>query len=104
MDISSGMNYDRKGLNQLIQMILQDEVSKVVVLDKDRFVRFGFELIENLCKFKSVDLEIIDSTEQTEEQEVIEDFIQIMTNFRCRLQGEGVQKMKAVIKEFIEHD
>ena len=38
-DIGSGINYDKKGLNQLIQMILQDEVSKVVVLYKDRLVR-----------------------------------------------------------------
>lgn len=46
-------------------MILQDEVSKVVVLYKDRLVRFGFELIENICEFKSVDLEVIDNTKKT---------------------------------------
>lgn len=103
-DIGSGINYDKKGLNQLIQMILQDEVSKVVVLYKDRLVRFGFELIENICEFKSVDLEVIDNTEKTEEQEVVEDLIQIITVFSCRLQGKRAKKTRAMIKELVEND
>ncbi len=103
-DIGSGINYDKKGLNQLIQMILQDEVSKVVVLYKDRLVRFGFELIENICEFKSVDLEVIDNTEKLEEQEVVEDLIQIITVFSCRLQGKRAKKTKDMIKELIDND
>ena len=103
-DIGSGINYDRKGLNQLIQMILQDEVSKVVVLYKDRLVRFGFELIENICEFKSVDIEVIDSTEKSEEQEVVEDLVQIITVFSCRLQGKRAKKTKDMIKELLNED
>ena len=103
-DIGSGINYDRKGLNQLIQMILQDEVSKVVVLYKDRLVRFGFELIENICEFKSVDIEVIDSTEKSEEQEVVEDLVQIITVFSCRLQGKRAKKNKDMIKELLNDD
>ena len=103
-DIGSGINYDRKGLNQLIQMILQDEVSKVVVLYKDRLVRFGFELIENICEFKSVDIEVIDSTEKSEEQEVVEDLVQIITVFSCRLQGKRAKKTKDMIKELLNYD
>lgn len=98
-DIGSGINYDKKGLNQLIQMILQDEVSKVVVLYKDRLVRFGFELIRNICEFKSVEIEIIDNTEKTDEEEIVEDLIQIITVFSCRLQGKQANKTKAIIKE-----
>lgn len=103
-DIGSGINYNNKGLNQLIQMILQDEVSKVVVLYKDRLVRFGFELIENICKFKSVELEVIDNTEKTEEQEVVEDLIQIITVFSCRLQGKRANQTKKIIKELKKND
>lgn len=103
-DIGSGINYDKKGLNQLIQMILQDEVSKVVVLYKDRLVRFGFELIKNICEFKSVDLEVIDNMEKSEEQEVVEDLIQIITVFSCGLQGKRANKTKDMIKELIDND
>ena len=48
-DIGSGINYNKKGLNQLINMITDSEVEKVVVLYKDRLIRFGYELIENIC-------------------------------------------------------
>lgn len=103
-DIGSGINYEKKGLNQLIQMILQDEVSKVVVLYKDRLVRFGFELIRSICEFKSVDIEVIDSTEKTEEQEVVEDLVQIITIFSCRLQGKRAKTTKNMIKELLKDD
>ncbi|HBN85749.1 MAG TPA: IS607 family transposase, partial [Clostridiales bacterium] len=47
-DIGSGIDYNKKGLNQLIDMITNGEVEKIVVLYKDRLLRFGYELIENL--------------------------------------------------------
>ena len=103
-DVGSGINYDKKGLNDLIKLILQDQVSKVVVLYKDRLVRFGYELIKNICDYKSVELEIIDNTEKSEEEEVVEDLIQIITVFSCRLQGKRANKTKKMIKELLEDD
>lgn len=67
-------------------------------------MRFGFELIENICEFKSVELEVIDNTEKSEEQEVVEDLIQIITVFSCRLQGKRAKKTKAMIKELVDND
>ncbi|SHK48985.1 Resolvase, N terminal domain, partial [Alkalithermobacter thermoalcaliphilus JW-YL-7 = DSM 7308] len=86
-DIGSGINYNKKGLNQLIDMITNREVDKIVILYKDRLIRFGFEIIENLCKKYGTTIEIIDNTEKTEEQELVEDLIQIITVFSCKLQG-----------------
>ena len=103
-DIGSGINYNKKGLNQLIDMISNSEVDKIVVLYKDRLIRFGYELIENLCnKFGTV-IEIIDNTEKTEEQELVEDLVQILTVFSCRLQGKRANKAKKMIKELLEDD
>ena len=48
-DIGSGINYKKKGLMDLIKRISENRVEKVVILYKDRLIRFGFELIE--CKF-----------------------------------------------------
>ena len=49
-------------------------------------------------------IEIIDNTERTEEQELVEDLIQIVTVFSCRLQGKRANKAKKLIKELIEDD
>lgn len=103
-DIGSGINYNKKGLNQLIDMITNSEIELIVILYKDRLLRFGFELIENLCEKYGVEIEIIDTTEKTEEQELVEDMIQIVTVFSCRLQGERANKAKKMIMELVEDD
>lgn len=98
-DVGSGINYKKRGLQQLISKINNQEISKVVVLYKDRLVRFGFELIEYLCALNNVDLEIIDNTTQSKEQELTDDLIQIITVFAHRLYGQRSKKTKILIDE-----
>lgn len=40
-DIGSGMNYNKKGLNQFMDLGTDAKVEKIVILYKDRLVRFG---------------------------------------------------------------
>ena len=101
-DIGSGINYNKKGLNQIIDMVTNSEVEKIVVLYKDRLIRFGYELIENLCNKFGTIIEIIDNTEKTEQQELVEDLVQIITVFSCKLQGKRANKARKLVKEFIE--
>ncbi len=103
-DIGSGINYNKKGLSTVIEMAIHHEIDRVVVLYKDRLVRFGYELIENIFKHYGVEIEVIDSIEKTEEQELVEDLIQIVTVFSCKLQGKRANKAKKMIKELKEHD
>ena len=103
-DKNRKLKYNKKGLNQLIDMITNSEVNKIVALYKDRLIRFGYELIENLCEKYGTTIEIIDNTEKTEEQELVEDLIQIVTVFSCRLQGKKANKAKKIIKELLEDD
>jgi len=103
-DIGSGINYNKQGLKRLIDMITNNEVEKVVILYKDRLVRFGYELIENLCLKYETTIEVIDNTEKTEEQELVEDLVQIINVFSCKLQGKRATKVKKMIKELVEDD
>ena len=72
-DIGSGINYKKKGLQELIRRISQNQVEKVVVLYKDRLLRFGFELIEYIASLYICEIEIIDNTEKSEQQELVEE-------------------------------
>lgn len=103
-DIGSGINYNKKGLNQLLELVVSSRVEKIVVLYKDRLLRFGFELMENLCEQFGTTIEIIDHTARTEEQELVEDLIQIVTVFSSRLQGKRANKAKKMLKELMEDD
>ena len=103
-DIGSGINYNNKGLNKLLDMVSNNQVDKIVIMYKDRLVRFGYELLENICMKHNTTIEIIDNTERTEEQELVEDLIQIITLFSCRLQGKRAHKSKKILKELLSDD
>ena len=103
-DIGSGINYEKKGFQELIRRISQNQVEKVVVLYKDRLLRFGFELIEYITSLYNCEIEIIDNTEKSEQQELIEDLVQIITVFSCKLQGKRANKAKKFIRELIQEE
>ena len=100
----SGINYKKKGLQELIRRISQNQVEKVVVLYKDRLLRFGFELIEYIASLYNCEIEIIDNTEKSEQQELVEDLVQIITVFSCKLQGKRANKAKKLIRELIQEE
>lgn len=101
-DIGSGINYKKKGLKELIKRISQNEVEKVVILYKDRLLRFGFDLVEYMASLYDCDIEIIDNTEKSEQQELVEDLVQIITVFSCKLQGKRANKARKLVNELIE--
>lgn len=74
-------------------------MSTIVILYKDRLIRFGYELLEYLCEINGVNIEIIDNTEQSKEQELTDDLIQIITVFANRLYGQRSKKTKKLIDE-----
>ena len=98
-DIGSGIDYKRQGLKKLIDKINNQEISKIVILYKDRLVGFGYELIEYLCFINNVEIEIIDHTETSKEKELTDDLIQIITVFANRLYGQRSKKTKRLIHE-----
>ena len=101
-DIGSGINYKKKGLKELMKRISQNKVDKVVVFYKDRLLRFGFELVEYIASLYDCNIEIIDHTEKTEQQELVEDLVQIITVFSCKLQGKRANKVRKLVKELID--
>lgn len=103
-DIGSGINYKKKGLQELMKRISQNQVDKVVVLYKDRLLRFGFELVEYIASLFNCEIEIIDHTEKSEQQELVEDLVQIITVFSCKLQGKRANKAKKLVQELIQEE
>ena len=97
-DIGSSFNYSKNGLTKLLERIHNGEVSKVVVLYRDRLVRFGFELLETVCKLNDCEIEIVDNTPKTNEEELVNDLIKVVNVFGSELKGE----QSKLIKQFVE--
>ena len=97
-DVGSGINYKNKGLQELVTLINSNQVIKVVVLHKDRLVGFGFELLQLLCDLHDVKIEIIDNSERSNEEELTDDLIEIITIFANKLYGSRSKKTKTLIE------
>ena len=99
-DVGSGINYNKPGLLKLIEKINKKEVDLIVVLYKDRLLRFGFELVEYFAKLNNVSIEVLDKIDKTQDQELVEDLVQIITVFSCKIQGKRKKKTKDLMNEF----
>ena len=98
-DLGSGLNYKKKGLKQLLNLILLGKVQTLIINHKDRLLRFGSELIFTLCAFKRVTVKILeDSKERSFEEELSSDVIELMTVFCAKLYGKRSHKNKALQK------
>lgn len=99
-DIGSGINYNKPGLIKLIESINKKEVDLIVVLYKDRLLRFGFELVEHFAKLNNVKIEVLDKIDKTQDEELVEDLVQIITVFSSKFQGKRKNKTKQLINDF----
>jgi len=96
-DLGSGMNYRKKGLKRLLDMILRRQVRRLVLTHKDRLLRFGAELVFTLCEIQGIEIVIINrGAEPTFEEELATDVLEIITVFSARLYGARSKKHKRI--------
>ena len=87
-DIGSGMNEKRPGLISLMNEIVQNKISKVVISHKDRLTRFGFGYLETISKMYNTEIEIINlEDDKSFQEELTEDLIAIIHHFGMKFYG-----------------
>jgi predicted site-specific integrase-resolvase len=86
-DIGSGINLNKRGLRKIIDLAIEGKINNVAVLHKDRLVRFGYELIEDLIKkYSNGRIIIVENKENKEpKEELVEDVLQIMNIFVAKI-------------------
>ena len=87
----------------MINLVECGEVDRIIILYKDRLIRFGYDLIEYICKLNDTKIEIVDNSTISKEQELTEDLIQIITVFANRLYGAKSKKTINLIKSVKEN-
>jgi excisionase family DNA binding protein len=97
-DIASGLNEDRRGLRELVEMAKRREVQAVVVAYRDRLTRFGFEYLKTLFNTLGADVYVAFQEEPKDyAQELVEDFVEIVTSFASRIYGKRSRRYKEVV-------
>lgn len=61
-DVGSGLNYNKRGLRQLIKRICDGQVGRLVLSRKDRLLRFGSEPVFSLCERFGKEVVIINAS------------------------------------------
>lgn len=93
-DIGSGINYKRPGLLRILGLVKEGNVSHVIVASKDRLARFGYELIEWLCKEYGTKILVLNTEDTTPEEELGTDLMSIVQVYCCRWNGRRRYKTK----------
>jgi predicted site-specific integrase-resolvase len=96
-EVGSGVNDNRK---QLINLLKDKNYSILIVEHKDRLTRFGFNYIQLLAEEQNKNIEIVNETKDNNE-DLMQDFVSIITSFCARLYGlrRSKRKTEKIIKE-----
>lgn len=87
-DIASGLNDNRKGLNQLLQAVQENKINRIFITYKDRLTRFGYAYLKRICDEHETQIVIINTNpNKSSEYELTEDMISLMHSFSGRLYG-----------------
>lgn len=98
-DLGSGMNYQKKGLRKLLDLIIHAKINRLVLVNKDRLLRFGAELVFALCETKQIEIVLINQGEDMSfEEELAQDVLEIITVFSARLYGARSHKNKKLLE------
>lgn len=99
-DLGSGLNMKKPGLKKLLHLILTGQVSKLVLSHKDRLLRFGAELVFQVCRFFEIEIIITEDEKAASfEEELARDVICILTVFTAKLYGKRSHQKRKLKKE-----
>lgn len=96
-DVGSGLNFKRKGFRRVLESVLSNSVSEIVVAHRDRLCIFGFELVQWICDKSDTKLVVLEQTSLSPTEELTKDLLSIIHVFSCRLYG--LRKYSSSIKK-----
>lgn len=96
-EVGSGLNDKRIQLEKLLN---KRDYDIILVEHKDRFSRFGVNYIENLLNQTNRKLYIINDKQDNTPEDLMQDFVSIVTSFTARLYG--LRRSKRKTEKLIE--
>lgn len=103
-EVASGMNDNRRELNHILQD-LESGTFTLIVENKDRLTRFGFNYLEKY--FRSMKSKILVINKSADDQtDLVKDLVSVITSFCCRLYGlrRGANKARQIKNETLSRD
>lgn len=97
-DIDSGLNENREGLKEVLNLILNSKINRLIINKKEDLTRFGFEYIKTICDFNNTKIIIVEEDKNNKNSiiELKEDFVKLI--------NENKNKFNQEIKELIKKE
>jgi len=86
-EYGSGLNYNRKKWNELLEEVMERKIKTIVITHQDRFIRFGYEWFEKFCMNYNTSIMIVTNEELSPQEEFVQDIVSILHMFSCRVYG-----------------
>ena len=97
-EIASGMNDNR---TKLTKLLCQDDWDILIIENKDRLTKFGFNFIQILLNKNNKEIIVLNEN-KTEKEDILQDLISIIYSFSARIYGLRRKKTKEEIIKFLE--
>ena len=78
-DYGSGLNYNRKEWNKLLDAVMEGKIKTIIITHKDRFIRFGYDWFEKFCMKFNTTIVAVNNEELSPQEELV----QILHVFSC---------------------
>lgn len=101
-DVASGISYDkRKSFFEMLDLILENKVEKIIITYKDRLSRIGFNLFVNLFKKFGCEIEVISEvgSKKLDSEEIFEEIVSLLHCYSMKMYN---SRKKPVIKDLIK--
>jgi predicted site-specific integrase-resolvase len=101
-DVASGISYDkRKSFFEMLDLILENKVEKIIITYKDRLSRIGFNLFVNLFKKFGCEIEVISEvgSKKLDSEEIFEEIVSLLHCYSMKMYNSS---KKPVIKDLIK--
>ena len=98
-DIGSGINFDRKEFQRLLDDVVNHKISKIYITYKDRLSRVSFDMIKNLFSNFNCEIVVLNDIEdaQTTEKEIFNEIISLIHCFAMKVySSRRKKKLKCV--------
>lgn len=87
-DVGSGVNFKRRGFQQLLKKVFNGDVKEIVIAHRDRLCRFGFDLLQWIFDYHHTKLVVLDTSEEDDpSRDLCKDVLSILHVFACRIHG-----------------
>ena len=101
LDIGSGINYDRKEFQRLVNDVVNHRVSKIYITYKDRLSRISFDMFKNMFENFNCEIVVLNEVDdaQTVEKEIFNEIISLIHCFAMRVYSSRRKKKLKNVEE-----